>query len=746
MLLSLASCFDAREEKVYKKIAVIYSYSQSDRIHASIDELVPDIFSANGIDADIESLYLPTITSPASSLQMIKEFVDTVYGGKFDALMIYGDRALNHYIANPDICKNKPVVFGGVNFPNYVSMGKLDDLYGCVDAPDYVENVRFVNKIRGVTKLAVLVSNVDDKHFGIQELVSQCRRSNINVEQIFSQDSLPLTFEQYMTQSAELNKKANSYSFVRMIPFDNVEGLALIKVLRNSATFDNLAILQLDDDISPYIFLSLSHIPIFNVLHYGFHNNEKMFGGYFASKQTIANDWVGLTSSILKGEKPKVRFRESEKHYFLDYDLIDRLSVDESVIPSNVVMVGQSWAERHATLYSFIRIFLALLIITLVVLSIRSRLNIYKVKKLNRSIEQQHQFLLNSISGSDAICGKVQNGYIYLTAKYTNTDVGKVKPKMSLEEFLQFVHPDDRERFIANFSVLSERTQFSSQYRCGIHLDGNYEWYEVIYRVIKNKSGAWVAAGVFHNIQNIKDEEEQLVRNREIIEKTELKQAFLENMTHEIRSPLNSIVGFSNLLSSPDASMLSKEDKQNFKALMGENINNLLAILDEILEMSHLQSGEMAFNIKSYPVNKLTKDVYLSFHVIVKPNVELLYEESDTDMYVQVDKLRITQVLMNFLTNSNKFTDSGHIKIGSRYDSDNSEARIYVEDTGKGVDSKKLKNIFDRFAKADEKDRGTGIGLSLCSMIAERLNGRIEVDSKPGKGSVFTIVLPCRIG
>lgn len=742
----LSSCGNERAGVRQKNIAVVYSFGMQDRVHSSIDELIPDLFEDAGVDANICSHYLSSQIAENKLSSSIRNFVDTVFGGNADIVMLYGDRALNSFIEHPEIIKNCPVVFAGVNFPNEVSIRRIPNLYGYCDIPDYAENVRFIHNLRGKTKILVLTSDYATNKYGIQEVYTQARQNNIDTEQIYSNDSFPLTFDMYLKQRQALDRSKHDYSYIRLIPFANVEGLALVQVIRNSSNDSNIVFMQVDTDIAAFSFLSLSRIPILNVLYYGFQSNMQMCGGYFASKETIAADWVGLATQLLSGVSPSNKIENSKKRYYIDYNVLNKLSVDVSSLPSESVIVGQSWTERHKTLTLLLKFSFVFVVIVLIYILVQSRIKIHSIKKANKSIAEEHQFLLNSISSSDAICGKVQDGYIYLTAKYTNVDVGKLKPKMSLQEFLNYIHPDDRERFVKNFSHISERNRFSSQYRCDVYLNKHYVWYEVTYSVIKNSNGSWVAAGVFHNIQSIVDDEQILVRNREIIEKTELKQAFLENMTHEIRSPLNSIVGFSNLLSSPDAAMLSKEDKQNFKNLMGDNISNLLSLLDEILELSHLQTGEMVFNNKSYPVSKLTKDVYLSFQVIINPGLNLIFESSDVDMIVQVDKLRFTQVLMNFLTNSNKFTSHGHILIGSSYDSERNEARIYVSDTGKGMSPDKIDTIFDRFAKADEKDKGTGIGLSLCSIIAKRLGGRIEVVSELGKGSTFTFVLPCRTG
>lgn len=113
------------------------------------------------------------------------------------------------------------------------------------------------------------------------------------------------------------------------------------------------------------------------------------------------------------------------------------------------------------------------------------------------------------------------------------------------------------------------------------------------------------------------------------------------------------------------------------------------------------------------------------------------------DITLHVDRFRFTQVITNLINNAVKFTTKGYIKMGYRYDKSTNEVHIFVEDTGKGMSEEAQKKVFERFYKADEFVQGTGLGLSICQTIAERLNGRITLFSEEGKGSCFTLILPC---
>lgn len=211
-------------------------------------------------------------------------------------------------------------------------------------------------------------------------------------------------------------------------------------------------------------------------------------------------------------------------------------------------------------------------------------------------------------------------------------------------------------------------------------------------------------------------------------------------MSHEIRTPLNAIAGFANLLTNTPE--LEEEDKQNYVDIINTNTELLLRLINDILELSRLDSGSANFNLRREDVRTLLSSYYQTFGVQVKPDLKFLQDFPNEDCTVYVDASRLQQVITNFLTNANKFTQTGYIKLGYRYSAGEHAVGIFVEDTGKGIPHNELKIIFSRFYKHDEFAQGTGLGLAICNSIAEQLQGYIEVESEEGKGSRFTIVLP----
>ena len=171
-------------------------------------------------------------------------------------------------------------------------------------------------------------------------------------------------------------------------------------------------------------------------------------------------------------------------------------------------------------------------------------------------------------------------------------------------------------------------------------------------------------------------------------ESDRLKSAFLANMSHEIRTPLNAIVGFANLLNDPETSgEISDEERQEMIQIINQNNALLLKLISDILDMSRIESGNITLEVHDYEITKLVKEIYRTHEVIIHKELKFELKLEDTLAMVQVDKLRFTQVIANFLSNANKFTTEGSITLGYYFDREHNEVHVYVEDTGKGLET-----------------------------------------------------------
>ena len=223
-------------------------------------------------------------------------------------------------------------------------------------------------------------------------------------------------------------------------------------------------------------------------------------------------------------------------------------------------------------------------------------------------------------------------------------------------------------------------------------------------------------------------------------EANQLKSAFLANMSHEIRTPLNAIVGFSNLLSMVE----DKEEMLEYAGIIETNTELLLQLINDILDMSKIESGMYDFHVTQVDANQLMSEVEQVARLRIRTDeVSLSFAKRLPQCVFHTDKNRLIQVLTNLVVNAIKFTSQGEIQIGYRLQ-DAHTLYFYVSDTGCGMSAEQCEHVFERFVKYNTFIQGTGLGLSICKMIIEKLGGEIGVQSESGKGSVFWFTLPYR--
>lgn len=219
-------------------------------------------------------------------------------------------------------------------------------------------------------------------------------------------------------------------------------------------------------------------------------------------------------------------------------------------------------------------------------------------------------------------------------------------------------------------------------------------------------------------------------------ESDRLKSAFLANMSHEIRTPLNAIVGFSKLVIDAECT----NEKEQYAEIIERNSEILLNLFNDILDLSSLEADSLSFNIRPIKLIDICLQLEQQFCYKVKNGTKLILDDVDTELYVSGDWNRIIQIISNLLSNAAKFTPKGEIHFGYREKEDFVE--FYVKDSGIGIPAERVATIFQRFGKINDFVQDTGLGLTLCRMLVEKMGGRIWLRSQEGKGSRFYFTLP----
>lgn len=235
--------------------------------------------------------------------------------------------------------------------------------------------------------------------------------------------------------------------------------------------------------------------------------------------------------------------------------------------------------------------------------------------------------------------------------------------------------------------------------------------------------------------------ENQLLEEKEKAEEaSRMKSAFLANMSHEIRTPLNAIVGFSGLLVDPST---EPEEREEFTSIIHNNTDLLLNLVNDVMDLSRMETGDMDFRMDKYPVDECCRKALDSVRHRIPEGVRLTFTPDTADIIVYTDTLRLQQLLTNLLTNAAKFTREGEINLAYRPEPDGKSVCIAVTDTGCGIPPEKQAEVFKRFEKLDDYKPGAGLGLSICSIIAEHLKGRLFIDPDYRDGARFVFIHPC---
>mgnify|MGYP000075624053 FL=1 len=299
--------------------------------------------------------------------------------------------------------------------------------------------------------------------------------------------------------------------------------------------------------------------------------------------------------------------------------------------------------------------------------------------------------------------------------------------QISIDEYMNYMHLDDKARFSQWPEENLKEKDASNTINYKLLIDGK----TVNMRIKTYHKEVYMQRTVLEGyIQN----------TSEIVWKAErsnqLKSAFLANMSHEIRTPLNAILGFSRIIAETE----NAEERLQYYDIVEKNNMRLQELINEILDLSKIESGMMEFNYAPVSLYTLCEDVKNTYSFRCQPGVELVFEESDPSLVISTDRNRLFQVFSNLIGNATKFTAKGSISFG--YKLTEKEIVCQIADTGSGISDDKIDKIFDRFIMANNQVQGTGLGLSISKIIVEKLGGKIAVQSKMETGTTFTFTLP----
>ncbi len=728
-----------------RRIALIHSFEPGYPPAAKALELLQKEFSLLGLDCDVREYYLDCdrYMEEAENLRMAG-FVDDLSAWGAELIAVLDDQAAYALMAcRHPLAHEIPVVFSGVNYPNISLLLQYPNITGYADTPDYLRTIRMIESIMGKSRICLMNGQVFLDRKIWHALNEQCRGQGFAIvtstEGAYFAGSSYHRVRERETISPILKRQnidvlLDTTKIVRMTS-DSIAIRHLMWLGRG----DNTLLLYTKRDYTTKRVGMLFDNPTFQTINEGFGFADYLLGGYFTPLESQIRYMATGIKERLEGRMPRQQVTECAKQYVLNWHVLQKYGIPLESIPAEYTVMYIPFSERYRYPILIGSILGAVFVLTVIVLLSFSLLRERRRKReALRNLLYEHETLCLAIEGNSTYAWRLEGDSVSCDSQFCEL-IHHRPGRLLLDEITPYIHPDDLPAFRKNIAARHERTHHKGQYRC--NFTGEFQWWEFSYNTIHTPGHAPIIAGLLQNIQELKDHEQELIESRELAEQAELKQSFLNNMSHEIRTPLNAIVGFSDMLANEPE--FSNEERQEFVDIINTNTKLLLKLVGDVLELSRIESGNLSFIFQRESVRQLLDDVYQTHSLLIQPPLQFLKDFPPEDVQVNVDPMRLTQVLTNFLNNANKFTKEGSIQLGYCCPSGMSEVHLYVEDTGIGIPHSEQKMIFERFYKRSEFSQGVGLGLSICVLIVEKMGGRIELRSEEARGSRFTVVLPC---
>ncbi|MDR0988273.1 MAG: PAS domain-containing protein [Prevotellaceae bacterium] len=461
-------------------------------------------------------------------------------------------------------------------------------------------------------------------------------------------------------------------------------------------------------------------------------------GGFFIAMKEIETCVIKEAEAALsQGVNYRSKnFNAGEPHAYFNYQTLLNKGIDKNNLPIDAIYnnVSISLKQRYLTY-----LVIAAMVLVLGVFVLSRRL----LRKQTNMNKQEQIFLLQSILDNLPIAAKVKdvnNGMRYTFWNKESERIFEASAKDAigktdfevLPEVAAAIRSEDNllvsngipQQSILRFYNRKNKEMFIYENNNLINFSDGRKW--ILFT-------AW-------DITEMKTLERNLkLAKEEAEEANRIKSAFLANMSHEIRTPLNAIVGFSSLLAYEET---TEEEREEYAHIIAQNNDLLLQLINDILDLAKIEAGTLEFIYANVDVNRMLGEIAQTAQLRqTNANVPIKLELAKDELILYTDQRRVTQVVNNFLTNAMKFTSSGSITIGYEKPRDGF-VRFFVRDTGSGIPSDKVNEVFNRFVKLNAFKQGTGLGLAISQNIIKELKGHIGVQSKVGEGSTFWFMLP----
>lgn len=356
-----------------------------------------------------------------------------------------------------------------------------------------------------------------------------------------------------------------------------------------------------------------------------------------------------------------------------------------------------------------------------------------KIAVIEKKIIMENQLRDLIVDGADYTIWVIKGETMQLSAKFARR-AHMPSSSMKLSQLATCVMPESKDAW----DLFQRQYRKTGRHHLRLHFlfYDTPHWYEFIYQAENDST-----SGIMIQVDKTVARENEMKKLQEGIQEVALKQSFLSNISHDLRTPLNAVTGFTQLMTA-EGIELSEEEMKEYNGLIHQNSELMLRMIDGVMMKSQIETGDTKMKPMDVSATKFIHDTYHTHLILTPANITLNAEQDTPDCIVSFDLHRTQQVINNFLSNAFKFTPEGSVTIGWKKIADTNEVEFYCQDTGIGVSEENAKHLFDRFYKVSEKSIGTGLGLNISRTIIEKQGGTIGVKSEIGHGSRFWFRFP----
>lgn len=715
------------------RILVFHVYDSTFQYYRIYDGTFAGALRKNGITADIRNVYSAGKLNYSSQDAYVKP-LETMNreGWVPDVICFFDDRTLSQFLAGtysqwlPPM-DSVPVVAAGLHCPDWNMIRQSNvPLAVCTDLLDFTRNIDLAHKMARYTALrgqrmdsSLVVVELDTSAYDLR--VKERMASELNRPPYVFKSDLRI----HEMQPEELTEKFKDSIVIST--FSNVsysvDGYGIdeeeIAVLRKKLfqRLSRIPTLTVKMDVENEQILNLTLRPQFTAIRDGFADGLKRYlCGYFASYETVAEDQAEYVARVLKGERAgSLPVRQHQAKPYMDWEAMELLGLKYGDFSKDFEIVGAPWSARHNFHYVLTLALLAVLFIVAVYYIVKALFfrRDFKLDNAIDALEQEHVMMNMALQDADCII------------------VRSVDDLLGLQDRL-YIEDRDVLSDVVN-AVLAGQDISNMKFRLTADNGRTYRWWQ--FRTGERLKSEVHISGIVIDIDDTVRYNDNMAEAALVAEEITRKETFMMNISHEIRTPLNAILGFAQLLSADDD--YTEEERVEISRLIRENALFLGEMIEDILQFSRFESGRTDVNPVDTEIESLMTRIYQKWAENVPDGIEFVLTKGRNNVYAMVDPVRIESVMGQYIKNAFKFTQKGLVRLGWEYSLADSKVRLYVDDSGRGIERTRQNLVFNIFWKDDMFKTGVGLGLTIAKMFTENMNGTVGVESISGIGSCF---------